>query len=251
MGIFHRSPYFGYNSAEHEIPLLYIFTFQRPSGTQINWQRLFMAWIFSHEKQLERNKYESGPPGLKWAQVARDLVLAVPPCLVWPSFLRCRSSLLHIAQVDLKVLYKDPRSVLARRQRRNMKLRNSGYSSEDWRGKCCQSCPRSLLQPLQHHQHRHHDEEGLVHLWTMVFGSILFYLSLVLWCLDATWPRAPWAPPLPLGETHLHHYAHHLFIIPTVISWQTRCLMQYIIFSWSIVSLCLVLSDYLFIAMVI
>jgi hypothetical protein len=24
-----------------------------------------------------------------------------------------------------------------------------------------------LLQPLQHHQHRHHDEEGVVHIWTM------------------------------------------------------------------------------------
>jgi hypothetical protein len=29
--------------------------------------------------------------------------------------------------------------------------------------------PRSLLQPPRHDQHRHHDEEGVVDLWTMGF----------------------------------------------------------------------------------
>jgi hypothetical protein len=33
---------------------------------------------------------------------------------------------------------------------------------EHWRSRT-----RSHLHPLQHHQHRHHDEEGVVHLWTM------------------------------------------------------------------------------------
>jgi hypothetical protein len=34
MGIFHRSPLFGYNSAEQETPILCIYKFQGPSGTQ-------------------------------------------------------------------------------------------------------------------------------------------------------------------------------------------------------------------------
>jgi hypothetical protein len=50
-------------------------------------------------------------------------------------------------------------------------------------------------------------------------------------------PRAPWSPPLPLGEAHLHHLIQHFFIIPTVISWQTWCVVQSIIFPWFIVSM--------------
>jgi hypothetical protein len=37
MGIFHRPPYFGYNSVEQENPILRIFKFQEPSRTQITW----------------------------------------------------------------------------------------------------------------------------------------------------------------------------------------------------------------------
>jgi hypothetical protein len=68
-------------------------------------------------------------------------------------------------------------------------------------------------------------------------------------------PPLHWSPPSPccrlslLGR-HYHYYLKYLFIIPTVISWQMWCLMQYIIFSWSIVSLCLVWSSNLFIKMV-
>jgi hypothetical protein len=37
---------------------------------------------------------------------------------------------------------------------------------------------RSLLQPLRHHQHRQHDEEGVVHLWTMgLWQSLVLSLS--------------------------------------------------------------------------
>jgi hypothetical protein len=36
MGILHRSPYFGYNSAEHKNTILRILMFHGPSGTQID-----------------------------------------------------------------------------------------------------------------------------------------------------------------------------------------------------------------------
>jgi hypothetical protein len=36
MEVFHRSPYFGYNSTEQENPVLHILMFQEPSGTQID-----------------------------------------------------------------------------------------------------------------------------------------------------------------------------------------------------------------------
>jgi hypothetical protein len=54
--------------------------------------------------------------------------------------------------------------------------------------------PRSLLQPLQHHQHHHHDKQGVVHLWGMVCGSSLIYLSCAMLirchmsCLTLLWP---------------------------------------------------------------
>ena len=47
------------------------------------------------------------------------------------------------------------------------KHENRGYSREDWRGKLRRSRHRRdlhLLQPLHHH---HHDQEGVVHLWTI------------------------------------------------------------------------------------
>jgi hypothetical protein len=40
----------------------------------------------------------------------------------------------------------------------------SSHRCKDWRGKRCRGRPRLLLQPLRHHQHRHHNEEGVVHL---------------------------------------------------------------------------------------
>jgi hypothetical protein len=57
-------PYFGYNSVEHETPLLFILTFQRPSGTQID-LGFFWREYFLHEKQPKMQKHERGPPGPK------------------------------------------------------------------------------------------------------------------------------------------------------------------------------------------
>jgi hypothetical protein len=62
---------------------------------------------------------------------------------------------------------KTPWGVLMKGRWRNTKPRNRGCTCEDWRGKRCRIHPRLLLQPLQHHKHRHHDKEGVVHLWTM------------------------------------------------------------------------------------
>jgi hypothetical protein len=56
-----------------------------------------------------------------------------------------------------KFYIKTPWGVHSRRRWRNTKPRV----------KHCRSHLRSLLQPLQHHQHCHHDEEGVVHLWAM------------------------------------------------------------------------------------
>jgi hypothetical protein len=80
-----------------------------------------------------------------------------------------------------------PRGILARSRRRNMKPQNRGWTYKNWRGKRCQSCPRPHLQPLQHHQHRHYDEDGVVYLWTMGLWRSLIYLSLALCWLDAIW----------------------------------------------------------------
>jgi hypothetical protein len=51
--------------------------------------------------------------------------------------------------------------------------------------------------------------------------------------------RRMWAPSPPTlpGEAPLHHHLQHLLIIPTVISWQTWCVVQSIIFLWSIISI--------------
>jgi hypothetical protein len=65
------------------------------------------------------------------------------------------------------VYIKTPSTTAIRRRQRNMKHRNRGYSSKDWRGKRCRSRPRSLLHPPRSQHHHQRYEEGVVHLWTM------------------------------------------------------------------------------------
>jgi hypothetical protein len=61
---------------------------------------------------------------------------------------------------------KTPRGVPLRRRRRKTKQRNRGCSMKIWGGNAAIAA-RPLLQPLWNHQHHHHDEDGVVHLWTM------------------------------------------------------------------------------------
>ena len=46
------------------------------------------------------------------------------------------------------------------------KHENGGCSREDWRGKLYQSRRQRDLHLLQRLPHQHHDQGGVVHLWT-------------------------------------------------------------------------------------
>jgi hypothetical protein len=144
---------------------LHIFKFQGPSRTQT--KDFSGITIFTWEPTWEEEAHEwankaqtstggTGPrPGrATWSRLTYVALMSFIFIPNWPSW--CKKSYV-----------KTPRGVPSRRWWKNMKPRNRGCTCEDWRGKRCRSHPWSLLQPLQHHQHRHHDEEGEVHLWTM------------------------------------------------------------------------------------
>jgi hypothetical protein len=145
---------------------LCIFKFHAPSGTQMElgffWRNNFpLEGIWGEEAHEWVNKDQTSlggaGPSSSCTTSAHLAVVALKSSILisdwrgWPK----------------KPYIKTPRGVLVRRQRRNTKPWNRGCTYEDWRGKCCRSRPRSLLQPLQHHQHRQHNEERVVHLCTM------------------------------------------------------------------------------------
>ena len=86
----------------------------------------------------------------------------------WPSGLRCRRSFFPKLRLDLKTtIYRPPQGFRERERRRNTETTKQRPGAEDWRGKTPAGRCRCGLLPLQQHLHRHHDEEGVVHPWTM------------------------------------------------------------------------------------
>jgi hypothetical protein len=122
--------------------------------------------ILSRETPGDQEVNETRPSGQirpggtgPWPGCATQACLSLGPpmssifasrCSVWPK----------------NTYIKTPSTTAVRRRWRNIKHRNRGCSSEDWRGKHYRSRPRSLLHPLRHQYHHHRHEEGVVHLWT-------------------------------------------------------------------------------------
>jgi hypothetical protein len=77
--------------------------------------------------------------------------------------------------------------IAIKRRQKNTKHRNRDCSSEDWRGKRCQSCPGrfSTLSDVNTIITAMKREWSTSGLW--VCGSSLSYFSLVLHCLDIIW----------------------------------------------------------------
>jgi hypothetical protein len=153
-------PYFGYNFARQENLFCVFWHFRNLPELQLTWDFLFVN-IWSQEAPRAQEVNEVGheaqkstcgmvtmPDHTTYACLALEPPMSsvfISYRLAWPK----------------NVYRKTPQSVLVRRWWRNTKPRNRGCFSEDWRGKHCRSCPRSLLQPLQHHQH-HQDWRGSI-----------------------------------------------------------------------------------------
>jgi hypothetical protein len=148
-------PYFGYNFAG----LFCVFWHFR------NLPKLKLTWdssgvnVLSREESRAQEVNEGGHEAQTilggtgpWRSRATQVRLVLEPpmssmfvsdCSAWPK----------------NAYIKTPQGVLSRRGWTNTKLRNIGYSSKDRREKHCRSHLQSLLQPLQHQQHRHHHVE--------------------------------------------------------------------------------------------
>jgi hypothetical protein len=82
----------------------------------------------------------------------------------------------------------------------NTKTRNRSLGDEDRRGKTPARCCRCDLHPLQWLYLCHHDEEGVVHLWTMGLWQLLLYLSLSFFIV--------------LAPYELHNMIMAIFVLP-------------------------------------
>jgi hypothetical protein len=93
-------PYFGYNSAGQENPVLRIFAFQDLPKLKLTWDFLGIN-ILPREAPGGEEVNETRPGG-QTGTMARAPSQAAPPNLVWASSLRCHPSLSPDAQPDLK-----------------------------------------------------------------------------------------------------------------------------------------------------
>ena len=123
--------------------------------------------IFGRKKTCGRRKRANGGPRAKRAWPTRPGTVAAWDPPVRASWLRCRRSSLHRLRLDLKTLIKKvPRRSLegAPHKHRNTEteIRSCRLEGKTPAGRC-----RRGLHLLHRLLHRLHDEEGVVHLWTM------------------------------------------------------------------------------------
>jgi hypothetical protein len=149
---------------------------------------IFWALIFYHAKHLEHKKSTRWGQGAKWDQVAWAPSHVMPPRLVWALDLRCRSSLSHDAKHDLKRLYKDsPWTIMKGGGRETWNTETEAVLARIGWGNAAGVTPEcfstlSDVNTIITAMKREYSTSGL---W--VCGSNLFYLSLMLQCLDTIW----------------------------------------------------------------
>ena len=125
------------------------------------------ASIFGRKKTWERRKQANGAPRAKRGGPTRPLYLAAWDPTNWASTLCCRRSFLHRLWFDLKPTIK----IAPRRSLEGAPQKHRNTETEIWscrlEGKTLAGCCRCVLHLLHRHLHRLHDEEGVVHPWTM------------------------------------------------------------------------------------
>ena len=131
------------------------------------------------EEDLGRRKRTNGAPWPKRGGPTRPPYLAAWDPSSGASTLRCRRSFLHRLGFDLKT----PIKIAHRRSLEGAppKHRNTETEISSCRleGENSGGCRRGL-HFLHRLLHRLHDEEGVVHLWTMGLWKQLMYLSSLL-----------------------------------------------------------------------
>ena len=160
------SPYFGFNSAGPENPVFVFYCFRDLYGLKLpgDFSRII---IFGNMTELSFGIMQTEPGGGKSLGGAPTPPGRATWCL----------GLLEHHQPSIKSsrrfpwpknpLYKGPRRVSWWRRRVDQKHQNSVRTSHHRRGTLLWSRHRRDLLPLQDQEPHHHDEEGVVHLWTM------------------------------------------------------------------------------------
>ena len=166
-GDFFKSPhYFGFNSAGSKSPVFVFYCFRDLYGLKLtgDFSRIIIFQnmtirSFGITQTESRRRKEGGSRTLPPGHATTTLLLfeayqpstKIPEGSSWPK----------------TPIYKGPRRVSWRRRRVDQKHRNSARTSHHRRGTLLRSRHRRDLSPLQHQDQHHHDEKGVVHLWTM------------------------------------------------------------------------------------
>ena len=167
LGIFDMFPIFMELTLRRQKTL---FLYFNVSGTQTTskWPANLRASIFGRKKTCGRRKQTNGVTRAKRGGPTRPDSLTAWDPPNWHSGLRCCRSFFPKLRLDLKTtIYRPPQGFRERERRRNRETMKQRSGAEDWRGKTPAGRCRRGLHLLQRLLHRLHDEEGVVHLWTI------------------------------------------------------------------------------------
>ena len=159
--------YFGYNPAGPEIPVFHVFDVSGPKRSQ---KGLIFGehHYFSTRTNLGTKKKQFRARNPKRGGAMRPPTWGAWSSLLASSTVRSTWFFRPRFRLDLKPsIYTLPRPPRKGRRRKTTREENSHQQSQDWRGNHRRNRLRPPLRPLQRLQHHHHDEEGVVHPWTM------------------------------------------------------------------------------------
>ena len=159
-------PYFGYNSAWQENPVLCIF-FVSGTYTDSNWPGIFEDHYFSRYDDTKLWNHLNGVAKKERGGLTRPPPGRATLCLLLLGASHTSSKSSRRITWPINPKYKGLWCISRRRRRVDQKHRNSARFSHHRRGTLLWSRHRRYFLPLEDQEPHHHDEEGVVHLWIM------------------------------------------------------------------------------------
>jgi hypothetical protein len=167
LGIIHKFPNFiGLTWENQKTSISMILTFRDSNEVQMTWNFVGANFLTDQDlgaKEVQQSRHK-GQTGM--AHMARFLGCVGPTRS--PLVALMTSIFVSMDSPRPKTDYiKGPPMGRKRERRRNTKPQNRSLGDKDRRGKTLAGHCRRGLHPLQRLYLRHHDKEGVVHLWTM------------------------------------------------------------------------------------
>jgi hypothetical protein len=165
--IIHKFPNFiGLTWENQKTSISMFWTFRDPNGVQMTWNFAGANFLMDQDlgvKEVQQRRHE-GQTGMAHAARLLGRVGPTRSPLIAPMSLIF--VLMDSSWPETEYI-KGPPMGHERERCWNTKPRNRSLGDKDQSGKTLVGCCRRDLHPLQRLYLHHHDEEGVVHLWTM------------------------------------------------------------------------------------